>query len=129
MIGPLTSAALWLAGFWLEIFLWSLLCAVLYTTLFKYLVIRYVILYPGIVCVFSLAGWIISFCIWLAYSLIALFYDWFIADVRIETDYASRLGLFITLSTILTVFIALRFIYKKESEYWESKRQQKQKKT
>lgn len=131
MIGPLTSAALWLAGFWLEIFLWSLLSVFLYSWLFKYFLTRYLVAYPGVLLVWNVMGWIFCFCIWFIYALFSLFYNSFLSDSPgpSSDSYLDWLGTVFIISTITISFFALRFIYNEEKGYWEYKRLEKQKET
>lgn len=126
MIGPLTSAVLWLGGFWLEIFLWSLLSTLLYSWLVQYTVTRYLIAYPGVLLLWNLGGWLFCFCIWFIYMLFGNVYDSFIASTDPNTPYMERLGTAMLLSTIVISFFAIRFIYREETQYWENNRLRKQ---
>lgn len=117
MIGPLTGFSFWVAGFALEILLWSLLCFFLYDFLCRYKITRYLIAYPGTILLWNLGGWIICFCVWLVYMLFGCIYDVMIADVDPNTPYAERLSTFMSISTVVISFFALRLIYTQEKEY------------
>lgn len=127
MIGPLTSAALWLAGFWIEIVLWCVLAIFLYSWLFQYYLTRYLIAYPGILLVWNVMGWLFCFCVWFIYTLFSLVYNSFLSDTPgpSSDSYLSWLGDVFLISTIVVSFLALRFIYKDERDYWKYKRTQK----
>lgn len=132
MIGPLTSAALWMAGFWLEIFLWSILALALYSWLFQYYLTRYLVAYPGLVLLWNLGGWLFCFCMWFIYTLFDLFYSAFFTEAgaaKASENYMDWLGTIFTISTIVVTFFCLRFIYKEETAYWEYKRLQMKNKT
>jgi hypothetical protein len=118
-----------LGGFFLEWFLGWLFLALIYVFLRQYLLTRYLIAYPGMLLALNIAGWILSFCIYLMYAIGGTFYSSFIEDVpyQVVQNRAASYILFLEkalmASTVIMSALGLYFILNEEKLYWETKRQ------
>jgi len=123
-MGPLTGATLWFAQFSIEIILWCFFSAFLYSFLFKYLLTRYLIAYPGVILSWNLIGWIVCLCLWFIYTVLKVTYDFFFSDgPRPSSEsYYDSLDIIFIISTITVTLFAFVFIYNQERGYWDSKK-------
>ena len=118
-----------LGAFFLEWFLAWAFIVVLYAFFSKYLVTRYLIAYPGLILLFNVLGWLLSYCIFFFYTIGGIFHSSFIDykpfhENPSQTDkYIGFLESCLRVSTVVMTACALFFIYGQEREHWQSGKQ------
>lgn len=116
-------------AFFLEWFLGWALLAVLYFFFSKYMITRYLIAYPGLILLFNVAGWLLSYCIFFFYTIGGIFHSSFIdyrpfhENPNESEKYMAFLESCLKVSTVVMSAWALFFIYGQEREHWRSSKQ------
>lgn len=121
----------WLLAFGFEVALFTVITYAIYSYLWKYLITRYTLAYPGLLLMYNIMGWVFAFCVFWGYSLLDLFYDAFFGDGVDENSdaYITLLNTGMIVSTVVVTCVCCVSIYNQESLYWKSRRVNKKLKT